>query len=169
MRAFAGRGVALEPGFSIWTRICACTCRRTRQKWNLLPRKQKKESIALTTQEIRGSFRLASQYVLLFGFMLAEVVPKLLGSAHFATGYSSGDFMSVDEPKGGASPEPATPSSSTGGGAPSDQERSKPLPGADKAIPIGTPLTPEQLRRLKEEAERPGRNPPATNKDSSQD
>jgi hypothetical protein len=80
--------------------------------------------------------------------------------------------MTVDKPKGASSPDSATVSSSTAGGAPSDQERSAPAPGTDKSIPIGTPLTPEQLRRLKEEAERPGRDPPATkgtNEDSSQD
>jgi len=79
--------------------------------------------------------------------------------------------MAVDEPKGGPSPDSATVSPSTAGGAPSDRERSAPAPGTDKSIPIGTPLTPEQLRRLKEEAERPGRKPPGTketNQDSSE-
>lgn len=79
--------------------------------------------------------------------------------------------MTIAQPKQGPSPESVTPPPSTGGGAPSDQERPRPLPGTDKSIPIGTPLTPEELRRLKEEAERPGPKPavPKEMNDSSHD
>jgi hypothetical protein len=78
----------------------------------------------------------------------------------------------MEQPKQGPSSKVTTQPPRTGGGAPSERERPKPLPGTEKSIPIGTPLTPDQLRRLKEEAERPGRTLPGskdTNEDSSRD
>jgi len=80
--------------------------------------------------------------------------------------------MTMEQPKQGPSSKAATQAPSTGGGAPSERERPKPRPGTEKSIPIGTPLTPDQLRRLKEDAERPSRAPPVSqdkNEDSSRD
>lgn len=76
--------------------------------------------------------------------------------------------MTAHEQKRGPSPDSAAALPLAGGGATSDQERSAPLPGTDKSIPIGTPLTAEELRRLKGEAEKPGNNP-AVKKDKNSD
>jgi hypothetical protein len=73
-----------------------------------------------------------------------------------------GDHSDQGAPsKGGA----VTPSKS--GPAPVDQTTQR--PPVDKEIPIGTPLTPEQLRRLKQEAEKPTRTPNPRSEDADPD
>src|SRR5262249_53703862 len=113
----------------------------------------------------------ARRYLFLLGIISSGAVANSGGCLHFAADNPPGGFMAVDETKRGAPPASATGTPSTAGGGASHPERSAPAPGAPETHPIGTPLTPEQLRRLKEEAERPGRKPPGTketNQDSSE-
>ena len=69
--------------------------------------------------------------------------------------------MVENEPKQGPSPKTEAQLPSTGGRAASDPERPAPLPGTEKSAPDHSPYSAEELRRLKEEAKRPVRNPPA--------
>jgi hypothetical protein len=78
--------------------------------------------------------------------------------------------MQEDDRTRSQSSKPRTVAPSVGGGV-SGPIPDKLPPQTDKAIPIGTPLTLEQLRRLKREAEQPDTatqvDPKKTKKDSS--
>jgi len=108
----------------------------------------------------------------------------LIGGAHMRSS-DGGQLMNADDrEKCSSSKSKATLPASGGSGvvesnqsSPSSEDdfdavQSPPPSRADKAIPIGTPLPPKEIDRLKREAERPQRVPSGSegaNKDSSGD
>jgi cell division protein FtsN len=105
-------------------------------------------------------------------FVLVLVAAFSVATLYSAAANDPGGSMVDNEPKQGASPKNAAQSPSTGGAAASDPERAPPAPGTEKSAPDHSPLKPEDLRRLKEQARRPAPNSPApqeTDKNSSKD